>query len=127
VPVTCDRQHEQETLSYVVEEGKVTSSVTSVLTSDVGIAFDVIRNMLLCDEGPSDVGIEPDSDIDDGDKSNKSSKVTDVLTLYAIDLGTPSLVVDGKIDDIASSNDSKTGVTSSKNEKDLKEDVERTS
>ena len=102
--------------------------------SGVVIDFDVvIGNMARYVEGPVgvdhnpsgnvDEDIKPDGDGNDNTKSNQSANVAEVSKVYACDRGALLSFVDGRIDDIASSDKSNNGVSSSSKEKDIKEDA----
>ncbi len=59
------------------------------------------------------------------DKSNKSINVAEASNVCASDRDGLLSSVDGRIDDIASSDKSNNGVSSSSEEKDINENVER--
>jgi hypothetical protein len=72
------------------------------------------------------VPLTSDDDVCEGnDKSNKSTNVMEVSKVCASDRGALLSLVDGGIDDIASSGKSKTGVVASSKEKHIKGNVER--
>ncbi len=74
--------------------------------------------------GNGDEDVRSDSDNDDSGKS-RSTIVAKGSKVYAIERDSPMSLVDGRIDDIAPSNESKKGVTSSNREKGIKKSVER--